>query len=63
MNETLGTHSEMLAVIMEAATKEVSSDLGDTLKAILLTLRTQSDQLVMIGRLLSRIDQQLAEDG
>jgi hypothetical protein len=54
MNETLGTHSEMLAVIMEVATQEPSGELSNTLKAMLATLREQSERLVLIGRLLSQ---------
>ena len=62
MNETLGTHSEMLGLLLEAATAPTSSDLSDTLKRIAVILGTQTEQLVMIGRLLTRIEASLATE-
>jgi hypothetical protein len=62
MNETLGTHSDILAMLLDAATKPVSSDLSETLKRIAATLGTQTEQLLMIGSFLARIDAHLSAD-
>ena len=57
MNETLGTHSEMLAEILEAATQEAEdeSPLAKTLEKIFTTLKTQTDVLVQIGGMLDKL--------
>jgi hypothetical protein len=57
MNETLGTHSEMLAEILQAATAELEeeSPLANTLEKIFSTLKTQTDVLVQIGGMLDKL--------
>ncbi len=62
MNETLGTHSEILGLLLQAATAPTSSDLADTLKIIAATLGSHTEQLVMIGRTLTRIEADLAAE-
>ncbi|QQP93216.1 hypothetical protein IGS68_29285 (plasmid) [Skermanella sp. TT6] len=57
MNETLETHTEMLAALLEAATVEPEKDspLQKTLEKIFLTLKTQTDVLVQVGGMLDRM--------
>jgi hypothetical protein len=57
MNETLGTHSDMLAEILEAAVvePEKESPLAKTLERIFTTLKTQTDVLVQIGGMLDKM--------
>jgi hypothetical protein len=57
MNDTLGTHSEMLTKILEAATREVDeeSPLVHTLEKIFIALKTQTDVLAQIGGMLDQL--------
>jgi hypothetical protein len=57
MNETLGTHPDMLAEILEAAAvePEKESPLAKTLEKIFTTLKTQTDVLVQIGGMLDKL--------
>ena len=57
MNDTLATHSDMLAEILQAATAEPDqeSGLADTLERLFSTLNTQTDTLVAIGGMLGQM--------
>lgn len=57
MNDTLGTHSEMLTKILEAATREVDeeSPLVHTLEKIFIAIKTQTDVLAQIGGMLDQL--------
>ena len=57
MNDTLATHSDMLAELLQAAAAEPEehSGLADTLERIFSTLSTQTDTLVAIGGMLGRM--------
>ena len=57
INNTLNTHTDMLAEILAAATEEPDedSDIAKTLGRIFLALETQNENLVWIGGLLSNI--------
>lgn len=57
MNDTLATHSDMLAEILQAAATEPEEDSGvaKTLERIFSTLSTQTDTLVAIGGMLGQM--------
>jgi ABC-type transporter Mla subunit MlaD len=57
MNDTLATHSDMLAEILQAAAAEPDqeSGLADTLERLFSTLNTQTDTLVAIGGMLGQM--------
>ena len=56
MNDTLATHSDMLAEILQAAaTEPEESGLANTLERIFSTLSTQTDTLVAIGGMLGQM--------
>jgi hypothetical protein len=57
INDTLNTHTDMLAEILAAATEEPDEDSGiaKTLSRIFQALETQNENLVRIGGLLSNL--------